>query len=114
MKTVGLLMVAALVLAGCGGGSKVSRSVPLQTQFATGPIFKACMRSDRKARSRSLCGCIQVSANRSLSDSQQARAVKFYNNPQLAQDTKRSDKRSDERFWEAYETYARRAKANCA
>ena len=115
MKAIGLLLVSAMTLAACGGGggSRSDRSGPARVQFATGPIYSACMRSDRKARSRSLCGCIQATANRALSSGYQSQAVKFYNNPQLAQDIRQSDRRADERFWTTYKQYSAAAKSSC-
>ena len=99
MKAIGLLLISAMTLAACGGGNRVDRSSPVQVRFATGPIYQACLKSDRKARSRSLCGCIEDAANRTLLPNYQSQAVKFYNNPQLAQDIRQSDRAKDERFW---------------
>ena len=113
MKAIGLLLVSAMTLAACGGGNRVDRSSPVQVRFATGPIYQACLKSDRKARSRSLCGCIQDAANRTLLPNYQSQAVKFYNNPQLAQDIRQSDRAKDERFWNTYKEYSRVAKASC-
>ncbi len=103
-----------LVLAGCGGGDrfsgdKVARGAPM----AFGPISKACMASDRKARSRALCGCIQAAADQTLSGSQQRRAVKFYRDPHSAQEIRQSDRPSNERFWKAYADYGKRARQLC-
>src|SRR6056297_2531495 len=103
------------ILAGCGGGDRfrgddISRGAPM----AFGPISKACMASDRKARSRALCGCIQAAADQTLTGSQQRRALAFYGNPQLAQDTRQSDSASDERFWAAYRAYGERAERLCS
>lgn len=116
MKQV-IIMAMVLLLAGCGGGdrfkgrsgSKVSQSAPM----AFGPISKACMASDRKARSRALCGCIQWAANRELSGVQQRRAVKFYRDPHMAQEIRQSDRAGDERFWNAYKAYGERAERTC-
>jgi hypothetical protein len=109
-----LILGFVLALAGCGGGDrfrshKVSHGAPM----AFGPISKACMSSDRKARSRALCGCIQAAANETLSGSQQRRAVKFYRDPHSAQDIRQSDRPSNERFWKAYARYGERARRMC-
>lgn len=105
-----VMLSAVLALAGCGGGNRGdTRSVPM----ATGPLNSACMQSDRKARSHALCGCIQAVANDTLSGSQQRRAVRFYRDPQAAQDIRQSKRSGDERFWEAYSTYAQRAEQIC-
>ena len=81
--------------------------------FATGPIGSACQASDRKARSRALCGCIQAVADQSLSNTQQRRAVAFYSDPNRAQEIRQSERPGDKQFWKAYSNYAERAKATC-
>jgi hypothetical protein len=72
------------------------------------------MASDREARSRALCGCIQWAANQTLSSSQQRRAVKFYQDPHLAQEIRQSDRAANETFWLAYKAYGEAAQAVCA
>jgi len=109
-----LILGLVLVLAGCGGGdrfrgAKVSNGTPM----AFGPISKACMASDRKARSRQLCGCIQAAADQTLTGSQQRRAVRFYRDPHSAQETRQSDRGGNERFWKAYSAYGKRAGQLC-
>jgi hypothetical protein len=116
MKRV-LIYGMILLLSGCGGGnnSRARQVPPLRAApMSFGPISQACMASDRKARSRQLCGCIQAVADQTLSGSQQRRAVAFYNNPHQAQQVRQSDNSSDERFWEAYAAYAERAKNTCS
>lgn len=81
--------------------------------MASGPINNACLGSNRTARSRQLCGCIQAVANQSLTSSQQVRAAAFYNDPHQAQVVRQSDRASDERFWEAYRAYGDRAERIC-
>ncbi|WP_417727137.1 hypothetical protein [Roseovarius sp.] len=107
-----MMLSAVLALTGCGGANGFrgdTGSVPM----ATGPISTACMQSDRKARTRTLCGCIQAVANDTMSGTQQRRAVRFYRDPQAAQDIRQSKRSGDERFWEAYSTYAQRAEQVC-
>ncbi|WP_254054586.1 hypothetical protein [Roseovarius sp. EL26] len=114
-----LLLGVAVLLTACGGGrensrptsyaSSVSRAAPL----VNGPINKACLASDRKARSRQLCGCIQAVANQTLTIPEQRRAILFYQNPHLAQEVRQSDRTSDEQFWKTYVNYGERAKATC-
>lgn len=110
-----IILGLAMLLAGCGGGDRYrgsagpSGGVPM----ASGPINQACLASDRKARSRALCGCIQAAANQTLTGTQQRRAVAFYSNPQLAQDIRQSDSANDERFWQAYRAYGERAEQLC-
>ncbi|VAV88568.1 hypothetical protein MNBD_ALPHA07-417 [hydrothermal vent metagenome] len=113
-----ILMYSMVLLAGCSGVNNNSRArqvPPLRNApVAFGPISQACMASGRDARSRDLCGCIQSVADDMLSNSQQRRAVVFYNNPQLAQEVRQSDRSNDERFWEAYVAYGERAKTTCS
>ncbi len=80
---------------------------------ASGPISQACLASDRTARSRALCGCIQAVANQTLGGSDQRRAASFYSDPQRAQEVRQSDRSSDEAFWEAYKAYGARAEQIC-
>ena len=113
-----VLIYSMILLAGCGGSSSNSRArqvPPLRSApVAYGPISQACMASDRDARSRELCGCIQSVADEMLSGAQQRRAVAFYSDPQQAQVVRQSDNSSDERFWEAYAAYAERANNTCS
>ncbi|MFU1476478.1 hypothetical protein ACM25N_01680 [Roseovarius sp. C7] len=134
-----LILGLALTLAGCGGYHKAKRdsgrsaprsisgpiaitpsasttviSAPASKPFANGPLQKACISSDRKARNSQLCGCIQAVANRTLNSSQQARAVGFYRDPHSAQEVRTSDRPGDERFWETYASYAETAKRTCS
>jgi len=119
-------MIAGLILtlAGCGGASRFQNDgarttasptyIPRAAPRATGPINSACMSSDRKARSQTLCGCIQAVADQTLSGAQQYRAVQFYGNPHLAQEVRQSDNSRDEQFWDAYVEYGKRANATCS
>ncbi|WP_272010230.1 hypothetical protein [Roseovarius sp. ZX-A-9] len=127
MKNI-LIMGLILALAGCGGvhrfESKSKRApsratqpaqtvLPTRKPRATGPLSKACLTSDRKARSPELCGCIQAVADQTLSGAQQRRAVTFYSDPQKAQDTRMSDRASNEVFWDAYVEYSKQAQRIC-
>ena len=132
MKQV-IILGLVLVLSGCGGyhsarreGHRAAPTSPATPASATasvtsvrvapiafGPISQACLASDRKARSRALCGCIQAVANDTLSGTDQQRAVAFYNDPHLAQMTRQSDRVRDERFWQAYKAYGERATQIC-
>lgn len=80
---------------------------------ASGPISKACLASDRKARSRSLCGCIQAVADQTLTASEQRRAATFYRDPQKAQDIRQADGAANERFWKRYKAYGEAASRSC-
>ncbi|SEK36477.1 hypothetical protein [Roseovarius nanhaiticus] len=116
-----LIVGTMLALAACGGvnrfddrGRNSRAPAPIYAPTATGPINSACLASDRKARSSQLCGCIQAVADQTLSRGDQIRAVRFYDDPQAAQDTRQSDNASDERFWDAYSNYGKRAAQVCS
>ncbi len=96
-------VMAVVMLAGCGGGA---RSV-------SGEVAKACIAGGRDAANRSLCSCVQQVANQSLSAADQRRAAGFFEDPQTAQDTRQSDRASDEAFWTRYRAFADRAEASC-
>lgn len=80
----------------------------------SGPIENACLKADRKAANRSLCACIQSVANTTLSRSEQKRAAKFFKDPHMAQETRQSDRSSDERFWQAYKQFGVSAQRSCS
>lgn len=114
MKTAGLLVVAAFALAACGGGNKVSRySGGATANFASGPISAACLRADRKAANRRLCGCIQGVANQRLSSGDQRMAARFFTDPHRAQEIRQSDNASHEAFWKRYKAFAARSESVC-
>lgn len=99
-----LLIAGALAsAAACGGGSR----------GATGDISRACVAADRRDASPALCGCVQQVANQSLSGADQARVVGFFVDPQLAQDTRQSDRVGDERFWVRYRAFTDLASQIC-
>jgi len=106
----------AVFLAGCGGSGPrdadrvvVMRSAPV----AFGPISKACLQSGRDGRTRELCGCIQAAADKTLTNSQQRRAVSFYSDPHRAQEIRQSKRSVDEEFWDAYVRYGKLAEQLC-
>lgn len=113
-KAAGGVALCAL-LAGCGGsgGSGGGGGKTSVTRFATGPLYAACMASDRKARSRALCGCVQAAANTGLSSSDQRLAATFFNDPQRAQDIRQSDVARHESFWLRYKAFGSHAKSIC-
>lgn len=108
-----VMILSVLTLAGCGGANGF-RGGPGGAPMASGPISDACLSSDRKARSRALCGCIQAVANQTLTGAEQRRAVGFYRDPHQAQDIRQSKRPVDERFWRAYTNYANRAEQICS
>lgn len=78
-----------------------------------GTIENACNSSSRNA-SRSTCTCIQQVADIQLSGRDQKQAAKFFQNPQLAQDTRQSDNAAKERFWLRYKAFGLSAAEQCA
>ena len=102
------------LVAGCGGGSRVDRTDSgIITRFSSGPISRACLSSDRRARNSQICGCIQTVANRSLSGADQRKAARFFSDPQRAQDIKMSQTASDDAFWDRYRAFASRSEKMC-
>jgi hypothetical protein len=78
-----------------------------------GAIEKACLRSNRDAATRSLCGCIQDAADLTLSKSDQKLAASFFRDPNKAQMVRQSDSRGHEAFWERYENFGATAQVFC-
>lgn len=101
------------LVAGCGGGKRAPQSVGHVTKFSTGPISKACMASNRKARNARLCGCIQTVANMSLTPSEQRFATSLFAEPAKAQDVRQSDSPRNEAFWRRYKAFASSAERGC-
>lgn len=113
-----VVLVAALGLAACGGSRYSSSNASggynaPSVKFASGPLQKACQASDRKARSRVRCGCIQAVADQSLSGADQRRGAKFFKDPGKLQDVRQSDNASNERFWKVWKAYGQTAAAVC-
>lgn len=130
MKQIAMIGLI-LALSGCGGYHQAKREVgnaaraphagavavatpaPVKPR-ASGPINSACLASDRTARSRETCGCIQAVADDTLSRSQQRQAVGFYSDPHRAQEIRQSDGARDRAFWTAYRAYGERAERICS
>ena len=124
-----IAITACLALTACGGYRKADRDIGRTTvrvpvtvapdgsarplRLASGPISRACLSSDRKARSTERCGCIQAIANESLGASDQRLAASFYDDPHRAQEVRQSDNSGHERFWQSYKAYAESAAAVC-
>jgi hypothetical protein len=79
-----------------------------------GPIESACLRSDRKAANRALCGCIQQVADMTLRGGDQRRAASFFRDPDKAQQVKMSKRDNDDAFWDRYKSFGDQAEAYCA
>lgn len=89
-------------------------SVPALPQMAeAGMITRACLKADRKAASRSLCGCIQGVANQTLTRSDQKLAARFFKDPHKAQEIRQSDNARHETFWKKYKAFGKTAEAMC-
>lgn len=89
-----ILLTSALTLAACGGGGRVS-----------GDIGQACVDAGRRDASPALCTCVQQVADQTLSNRDQARAVAFFEDPQMAQNTRQSDNAGDRAFWTRYRAF---------
>lgn len=90
-------------------------SLPLMGTVAeAGPIERACLSSDRKAASRTLCGCIQQAADLTLRPGDQRRAAKFFRDPDEAQQVRMSKSDNDNEFWDRYKNFGATAEAYCA
>jgi hypothetical protein len=53
-------------------------------------------------------------ADQSLSVSDQKRGARFFQDPHLAQETRQSDRSSDEQFWLAWKAFGQNAAAACS
>ena len=76
-------------------------------------IEKACLRSDRDAKSPALCSCIQQAANMTLNPRDRKLAASFYRDPSRVQEIRQSDRGNYARFWERYKIYLETAQAIC-
>lgn len=81
---------------------------------SAGPIESACLKSDRQAASRPLCGCIQQVADMTLRSGDQRKAAKFFKDPDQAQKVRMSKSDSDNEFWARYKNFGETAQAYCA
>ena len=84
------------------------------TTASAGIVERACMKSDRKGASRSLCGCIQQAADLTLTRSDQRMAAKFFKDPQKAQDIRTSKSTRNNDFWSKYKNFGATAAAYCS
>ena len=80
---------------------------------ARGVIETACLRSDRPAANRALCGCIQQVANAVLTSGDQRKGARFFSEPELSQDAKMSKGEADRQFWQKWENFAAGAVQHC-
>ena len=88
-------------------------ALALPMTATAGPIESACLRSDRQAANRALCGCIQQVADMTLKGSDQRKAAKFFRDPDQAQKVRMSKSDSDNEFWARYKNFGETAAAYC-
>lgn len=87
---------------------------PLVAQKAEANVIKrACLKADRAAATRALCGCIQDVADVTLSRTEQRKGAKFFKEPHLAQETRQSDRPSNETFWKKWKNFGFAANSHC-
>lgn len=89
-------------------------AVMVPMTVVAGPIENACLRSDRQAANRSVCGCIQSIADRTLPGRDQRRAAKFFRDPDEAHRVWMSKRSGDDAFWDRYKAFGAQAEAYCA
>ena len=77
-------------------------------------IEDACIAADRQKATRDLCNCIQRVADQMLTGEDQREAAKFFEDPQLAQDTRMSDNPRKEKFWLRYKDWTESASKICS
>ena len=83
-------------------------------QAMAGDIEKACLKSERAAGNRALCGCIQRAADVTLTRSDQRLAASFFAEPDRAEGVRRSDSRANHQFWERSLAFGETAEAFCS
>ncbi|SFC35208.1 hypothetical protein [Tropicimonas isoalkanivorans] len=76
-------------------------------------IERACIRSNRSAATRPLCGCIQGVADQMLTRREQRMAAKFFRDPHRAQEIRQSDDAWHEAFWKRYKAFGTTAGNVC-
>ena len=96
------LCVTALLML-CIGSYAVSAS----------EVRRACLKSDRGQNQRALCSCIQKVADNTLNKRDRRQVARFLENPESAQEFRRSDSRQRERFWQRYERFGQSAEKFC-
>jgi hypothetical protein len=100
MRSLVILTFCGLTLAAC-------------SSTTNGVLAKACIDADRRAATPQLCSCVQRVANRTLSSSDQALAATFFEDPQLAQDTRQAGTRFTSAFWARYRAFSDTARSSC-
>ena len=86
----------------------------LATELSAAPIIaNACLQSNRKAATGTLCRCIQKVADQSLRGGDQRRVASFFRNPDKAQEVFLSKKSADDAVWLRYKAFASQAEQSC-
>ncbi len=78
-----------------------------------GSIDHACRQAARPGTTPKLCTCIQKVANKSLTRSERYKVSKWFLDPHKAQQTRQSDRRSDEKLWRRYKSFGESARQIC-
>lgn len=78
-----------------------------------GAIAQACVDAGRSSSSPELCSCVGSVASQTLSRSDQARVVTFFEEPERANDIKIDDSTSADAFWERYRRFTDTAERSC-
>ena len=81
--------------------------------LAANPVANACLAAGR-AEEPSLCHCVGAAASLTLTDQDQRRAAGFFADPHAAQETRMSDRRRDEQFWDRYLSFGEMAEELCS
>ena len=102
-------IVAVMTCIGLALGGLALASVPA----SAAAIERACLKSERGAGQRGLCGCIQDAANLTLTQSDQRLAATFFADPHRAQEVRQSSRRHHEAFWERYKNFGAAAESFC-
>lgn len=88
-------------------------ATPMQAIAGPGSIDHACRQAARPQATPKLCTCIQQVANTTLTKSERYKVSKWFLDPHKAQQTRQSDRRSDEILWTRYKDFGARAQKTC-
>ena len=119
MVRISILLFLMFALVACGGRRDppvryvAAPTTTTTVLFASGPISRACMASDRRAASSTRCGCVQAVADQRLSDVDQRRGASYFDDPHALQEVRQSDNASNEAFWERWKAYGAEAARLC-
>lgn len=115
LKPICAFVVVSL-LVGCGGSSRAPLATApsgIVARSASGPVASACLAANRRDASPALCGCIQAAANLTLTQDDQRRSARYFDDPDRLQETKVSDSRSNEAFWDRWTAFRDQANTMC-